>query len=288
MVIIMIEKIDKELSQFLDKYKKEYKESVFEAMAYSLLASGKRIRPILCLSFAKLCAGSEKDAMPFACAVEMIHCYSLIHDDLPCMDNDDLRRGRPTNHKVFGEDIALIAGDGLLTMAFEIMLNAQIESDKIVKASKSLAKYAGVHGMIGGQCIDLQSEGKILDIKQLKAMNMGKTVAIIKSACEMGVIVGGGTERQIDSAKEYAESLGMAFQIRDDILDVIGDKNELGKNIGMDKELEKCNYVSILGLEKAQALVEEYTEKAIKSLECFEGDTAFLKKLAVDMASRKK
>ena len=280
--------INQRLQKQLRSYQTKYKESVFEAMQYSLLASGKRIRPLLCVQFNKLCGGEIQDALPFACAVEMVHCYSLIHDDLPCMDNDDMRRGKPTNHKVFGEDIALIAGDGLLNMAFETMLGAEISSDKVVKASKSLGKYAGVYGMIGGQCIDLQSEGKRLSLEQLTAMNMGKTVAIIKSACEMGVIVAGGTQLQIESAKKYAENIGMAFQIRDDILDLIGDEKELGKKVGMDKKLEKCNFLSLLGLEKSQELVEEYTQKAIEVLDNFSGDTKFLKDFAIEMKLRKK
>ncbi len=282
----MIQQIETALKSYLKAYDRKYKESVFEAMEYSLLAKGKRLRPQLCLCFAKLCGATIEEAMPFACAVEMIHCYSLIHDDLPCMDNDDMRRGKPTNHKVFGEDIALLAGDGLLTMAFEVMLTSQSCAEKIVKAAKNLATHAGVFGMIGGQCIDLQSEGRNLQLDELHAMNIGKTVAIIKSACQMGAIISGADDETVDCAGEYATSLGMAFQIRDDILDVIGEKEELGKNIGMDAVMEKSNFVSFYGVEKAQELVENYTNKAIEALKHFEGDTKFLKELALSMQKR--
>ncbi len=284
----MINKIDTALNGYLNNFDKKYKETIYKAMEYSLMAEGKRVRPILCLEFAKLLNANEQTAMPFACAVEMIHCYSLIHDDLPCMDNDDLRRGKPTNHKVFGEDIALLAGDALLNLAFETMLNADVSADKAVKASKTMAYYSGVNGMIGGQVIDLASEGRKIDLEELEAMDLGKTVAIISAACEMGVIVAGGTNEELEFAKTYAKGVGMAFQIRDDILDVIGDAKELGKNTGMDEVCDKFNYVNLLGLENAQNLVEEYTNTAINALESFSGDIKFLKDFAIKMKNRTK
>ncbi|MFI3325333.1 MAG: farnesyl diphosphate synthase [Clostridia bacterium] len=282
----MINLIEKYLQNYLKSENTKHKESLYKAMEYSLLAPGKRVRPILCLEFVKLCGGKIEDALPFAVAVEMVHAYSLIHDDLPCMDNDDMRRGRPTNHKVFGEDIALIAGDGLLNKAFEVVLSSNIDCEKIVKASKILADCSGREGMIGGQCIDLQSEGKELTLEALEAMNIGKTVGLIKAACCMGAVVASANEEEIKSAEKYALSLGMAFQIRDDILDVIGNANELGKNVGMDSELQKCNYVSLLGLEKCQELVENYTKTALESLEVFKGDKKPLTDLANKLINR--
>lgn len=284
--MIMTNYIETELQKYLQSSNTEYKESLYQAMEYSLLAPGKRIRPILCLEFAKLCGGETEKAIPFAVAVEMIHAYSLIHDDLPCMDNDDIRRGRATNHKVFGEDIALIAGDGLLNKAFEVMLSADISSEKIVKASKIMADCAGSEGMIGGQCIDLQSEGQKLSLQALQAMNMGKTVALIKAACSMGAVVAGASDKEVKSAEDFAIGLGMAFQIRDDILDVIGSADELGKNIGMDMQLEKCNYVSLLGIDKCQELVESYTKSALEALDVFTGDKTALINLSNKLINR--
>ncbi len=258
---------------------------VREAMRYSLLCGGKRIRPMLVLAFCELCGGPAEAALPFACAVEMVHSYSLIHDDMPCMDDDDMRRGRPSNHKVFGEDLALLAGDGLLTKAFEAALSAP-EKGVAARAALVLAQCAGDGGMVGGQCVDLKSEGEEVDLELLRMMDRGKTVALIAAACRMGCIAGGGSGQLEDAAGKYAEGLGMAFQIRDDILDVLGDAEKLGKNVGMDSLREKRNYVSLLGVDKAQALVEEYTARAIAVLDHFPGDAAFLRELAQGLAGR--
>lgn len=279
------EQIEQRLSQYLNTEDRQYKEKLYEAMEYSLMAGGKRIRPWLTLAFCSLCGGNTEEAMPFACGVEMIHTYSLIHDDLPAMDNDDMRRGRPTNHIVYGEDIALLAGDGLLTKAFEIMLTGA-KNEKAIKAAAVMAKYAGTFGMIGGQCIDLQAEGKKISLKELEAMDMGKTVGLIRAACLMGAIIGGGDEACLLAASDYAEGVGMAFQIRDDILDVVGDSAALGKNTGMDAQLEKSNYVSLLGLERAEALVHEYTQKALAALGEFTGDITPLREFALSMQNR--
>lgn len=258
---------------------------VGEAMRYSLLCGGKRIRPVLTLAFCELCGGEPKAALPFACAVEMVHTYSLIHDDMPCMDDDDMRRGKPSNHKVYGEDIALLAGDGLLTKAFETALSAE-NDQTAAKAALVLAQYAGDRGMVGGQCIDLKSEGGEADLELLRAMDMGKTVALISAACRMGCIAAGGSDDELEAAGRYAEGLGMAFQIRDDILDVLGDSQKLGKNVGMDSTRDKRNYVSLLGVEKAQTLVEEYTQQAVEALGAFSGDASFLRDLALTLAKR--
>ena len=262
--------------------------TVWEAMRYSLLVGGKRIRPVLTLAFAELCGGSAQQALPFACAVEMVHTYSLIHDDLPCMDDDDLRRGKPTNHKVFGEAMALLAGDGLLTRAFEQALAFSGPSSDAVRGASVLARCAGASGMVGGQCVDLSAQGKEVDLSLLQQMDLGKTVALISAACQMGCIAAGAGDGQLEAARRYAEGLGMAFQIRDDILDVEGDAKTLGKNVGMDSARDKRNYVSLLGVEEAQRLVESYTDQAISALEAFAGDTAFLRELAVSLATREK
>lgn len=278
--------IETALGQALSGLDRVYTAPVCEAMEYSLTAGGKRIRPLLTLAFAALCGGKKEEALPFACAVEMVHTYSLIHDDLPCMDNDTMRRGKPTNHVVYGEDIALLAGDGLLTLAFETLLAGTLPPERKVQAAGILSRYAGVAGMVGGQCIDLKSEGRRIDLEELKAMDMGKTVALITAACLLGVTAAGGTGGALAAAAAYAEGVGMAFQIRDDILDVVGDPAKLGKNTGMDSRLQKCNYVTLLGLEKAQALVDEYTAQAISALAAFDGDTAWLAGFAKEMAGR--
>lgn len=258
---------------------------VREAMRYSLLSEGKRVRPMLTLAFCELCGGRVEQALPFACAVEMVHTYSLIHDDLPCMDDDDLRRGNPTNHKVYGESIALLAGDGLLTKAFEVALSAE-DHAAAVQAGAILARCAGDTGMVGGQCADLTSEGGEVDLELLRAMDMGKTVALIDAACRMGCVAGSGSGRLQNAAGRYAEGLGLAFQIRDDILDVQGDVERLGKNVGMDSIRDKRNYVSLLGVEKAQSFVDEYTASAVAALEEFPGDTAFLREFALILSQR--
>ena len=262
--------------------------TVWEAMRYSLLVGGKRIRPVLTLAFAVHCGGSAQRALPFGCPGEMVHTYSLIHDDLPCMDDDDLRRGKPTNHKVFGEAMALLAGDGLLTRAFEQALAFSGPSSDAVRGASVLARCAGASGMVGGQCVDLSAQGKEVDLSLLQQMDLGKTVALISAACQMGCIAAGAGDGQLEAARRYAEGLGMAFQIRDDILDVEGDAKTLGKNVGMDSARDKRNYVSLLGVEEAQRLVESYTDQAISALEAFAGDTAFLRELAVSLATREK
>lgn len=263
---------------------------VVEAMEYSLMAGGKRIRPTLTLEFCRVCGGDVQAALPFACAVEMIHSYSLIHDDLPCMDNSDLRRGRPANHIQFGEDMALLAGDGLLTLAFETALSP--ESIKLAGAQKGaeaaclLAKAAGAEGMVGGQVIDLQHENQQAPIEVLLEMDRKKTGALIQAAAQMGCAVAGANQKQREAAVEYAACVGLAFQIRDDILDVISDPETLGKPVGSDGKNEKSTYVSLLGMEKAQQLVDELTHQAENALSAFSEDTTFLKELARSLAKR--
>ena len=261
---------------------------VMDSMRYSVFVGGKRIRPVMALAFCRLCGGKPEEALPFACAVEMVHTYSLIHDDLPCMDDDDLRRGRPTNHKVFGEAMALLAGDGLLTKAFETALSFSGPSEDTLRGARILAQCAGAQGMVGGQCIDLDSEGKTVDLDLLREMDLGKTVALISAACQMGCVAAGAGEDVLEKARRYAEGVGMAFQIRDDILDVLGDAASLGKNVGMDAARDKRNYVSLLGVEKAQSLGDSFTAQAEQALDAFPGDTGFLRELARSLAAREK
>lgn len=265
-------------------------QTLIDSMEYSLMCGGKRIRPLLTLLFCELCGEDAKKALPFACAVEMIHTYSLIHDDMPCMDDDDYRRGKPSNHKVYGEDIATLSGDALQSLAFEIMTSDDVANSispkNALKAANTLAKYCGVLGMVGGQVIDIQNEGKKADITILQEMDEKKTAALIKASCEMGCIVAGADEAKINAATQYAHSIGIAFQIVDDILDVTSTSEELGKPVGSDSENDKSTYVSLLGIDKCRELVKELTESAINSLSVFENDTQTLKDLALSLANR--
>lgn len=265
---------------------------VFEACRYSAMAGGKRLRPGLVLEFCRVCGGNLEAALPFACALEMIHTYSLIHDDLPCMDNDDLRRGKPSNHKVFGEDIALLAGDALLTLAFETLTNEKTVkicgTSACCRGVSVLSKYAGATGMIGGQVIDLMSENTNAPIEVLREMDYKKTACLIKAACELGCISAGANDKQIKAASEFGECIGIAFQIQDDILDVTSSDEELGKPVGSDAENSKSTYVSLLGIEKCRELVDELTEKAVNALHGFDGDTKELEEFAYKLAKRNK
>lgn len=281
--------IEKALEKFLPHGEdNSLTQPVVDSMRYSLLLGGKRIRPVMTLAFCQLCGGDAELALPFACAVEMVHTYSLIHDDLPCMDDDDLRRGKPANHKVYGEAMALLAGDGLLAKAFETALAFSGPAADAVRGAKILAQCAGAAGMVGGQCIDLNSEGQDVDLNLLAEMDQGKTVALISAACQMGCAAAGAGEEALENARRYAEGVGMAFQIRDDILDVLGDAAILGKNVGMDSARDKRNYVSLLGVEEAQKLVDSFTAQAEEALQSFPGDTTFLGDLARSLATREK
>ena len=263
---------------------------VHRAMKYSLSIGGKRIRPVLVLEFCRICGGDIYKALPFATAIEMIHTYSLIHDDLPCMDNDDMRRGMPSCHKKFGEEYALLAGDGLLTRAFGVIAESDIakETPEIaIKAIAELSALSGADGMIGGQVVDLRNEDKPCSLEVLRTMDSLKTGALIKCAAILGVYAANGTEEELACAVTFAENLGHAFQIVDDILDVIGDEKELGKPIGSDADSNKSTYVSILGIDKSKEYADELTNKAISSLDIFGDDAEFLKRLAISLISRK-
>lgn len=258
-----------------------------DSMNYSLLAGGKRIRPFLLNEFYKLCGGKE-NVLPFAAAIEYIHTYSLIHDDLPCMDDDDLRRGKPSNHKKFGEDIALLAGDALLTEAFFKAATTQnIKSENLVKAIKKLSYYAGYNGMIAGQIIDLDSEGKTVSVQTVEKLNNLKTGALLCAACEIGCILAGANQETIKNARIYAQNLGLAFQITDDILDKTADQEVLGKPVGSDDKNEKTTFLSLYGMEYCKQAVKEITNKSITALENINGNTAVLKELALYLCERK-
>ena len=258
---------------------------VIDAMAYSVAAGGKRIRPILALEFARISKSNVEKIMPLACAVELIHTYSLIHDDLPCLDNDDVRRGQPSCHIQFDEATALLAGDGLLTMAFELIANSEIDAENKIKAVSILAKNAGIHGMIGGQVLDIAHEGQNVTQQQLDGINLLKTSALIEAACLIGCVES-EDKKVIDAAKTYAANVGLAFQITDDVLDVTSTVEQLGKPIGSDADNRKDTYVSLLGVEKCKEIATALTREACEKLEEIDGDTSFLTELAEYLCDR--
>lgn len=262
---------------------------VLEASRYSLMLGGKRIRPALVFEFCKLCGGDINSALDFAIAIEMIHTYSLIHDDLPCMDNDDMRRGKPSCHKKYGEDIALLAGDTLLTEAFFIASNANVKPEMALKAVSVLASNAGLHGMIGGQVLDLSFEENAPDVNELQNMYMRKTGALLIASAILGCIASGkDDEDTIKSATKYGYNLGLAFQIIDDILDVTSTEATLGKPIGSDEKNGKTTFVSLYGLDKAFAIAAELSNAALDALDELGGDTETLYELTNYLLDRNK
>ena len=284
-----IAKIEECLSSITSN-KPELQKIVVEAMEYSLSAGGKRLRPVLMLEFCRMCGEKDTDKyLDIACSVELIHTYSLIHDDLPCMDNDDYRRGKPSCHKAFPENIALLAGDALNSLAFEVISDAamdgRISAEKAVMLISVLSKAIGTNGMIGGQVIDLQCENKEIDIDTLNVLQQYKTGALIEAACVMGVVLSGKYD-SIPAAADYASAMGRAFQIEDDILDVTGTFEELGKPIGSDAEQHKNTYVSLLGLDRAKQIAKQLTVQALAVLKKFD-DSSFLSELTSDLLTRK-
>ncbi len=271
------------LQDFYTQFHGEPQKEIFEAMEYSLLGGGKRLRAVFAFEFCRLCCGDWKKAAPFAAAVEMIHAYSLIHDDLPCMDNDDFRRGKPTNHRVFGETMAVLAGDGLLTDAFMMASSAKLEPKSVVEAIRILSECAGSLGMVGGQVLDIKSEERVLTEQEVLDIQRRKTGCLISAACAMGAVAGGCNQKQYDAACQFAAGLGLAFQIRDDMLDVIGTQEEMGKGVGTDET--KNTFVRLYGLEKCEELVQKYTDYALEGLEIF-SDNEFLVDLANQLVSR--
>jgi len=288
-----LEQKSKEYKQYIENFLRDWysrfhtepQNKLFEAMEYSLLAGGKRLRPIFAFEFCRLCGKDWKAAAPFAAAVEMIHTYSLIHDDLPCMDNDDYRRGRLTNHKVFGEAMAVLAGDGLLTDAFCVASTAKLANPAdMAFAISVLSECAGSLGMVGGQVLDIMSEERECTEDEVIAIQSRKTGALINAACVLGAVAGGANEAQIAAAGKFAGALGLAFQIRDDMLDQIGTKEEMGKGVGTDET--KNTFVRIYGLEKCEELVQRYTKTAVESLDVFD-DTAYITALAKSLTDRR-
>lgn len=264
---------------------------VYDAMAYSLLAGGKRIRPVLVLAFADLLDVPHEDAMPFAIALEMIHTYSLIHDDLPAMDNDDLRRGKPTNHKVYGEAIAILAGDGLLNRAFEVV-GAYLEQKPFVEgisAMNILSKASGCRGMIAGQVVDMEGETRALSAEELLYMHENKTGALIEAACLMPFALAGltGTD-EFENIKQFAREVGLAFQMKDDILDVESSTEVLGKPVGSDADQGKTTFVTMFGVDRCKAEMTAYTERAKNRLACYGEKARFLRELVEYLLLREK
>lgn len=258
-----------------------------EAMAYSLTAGGKRIRPVLLLAACDLLGGSMQEALPFACALEMIHTYSLIHDDLPAMDNDDLRRGKPTNHKVYGEDVAILAGDGLLSAAMELMICQSVRLGmRGIRAAEAIARRAGVTGMIAGQTVDVTSEGATPTLETVRYIHAHKTADLLTAPMEAGLILGGGTREQIEGGCEYAYHLGLAFQMVDDLLDVEGDEKVLGKSIGKDAAEQKMTWVAVRGLTQTRQDAQEHIDEAVKCLSKLPEKGNFFKTLAESTLNR--
>ena len=268
--------------------------SLYESMKYSLLAGGKRLRPVLLLASCEFAGGSIREAIPYACAVEYIHTYSLIHDDLPAMDNDDLRRGIPTNHKVYGDAIAILAGDGLLTTAFEVIskdmmlyFDSPEKMMKRVNAAYQIASGAGCQGMVAGQVSDIEAENAIASNEMLEYIHLNKTAALFKASIKAGLYLGDYDDKMITDMSKYADNLGLAYQIADDILDVVGNKEELGKNTGSDEKRHKNTYTSINGLDEARRRLEKLTSGAVEAIADYYDNAEFFRDLVLELAERK-
>lgn len=268
--------------------------SLYESMKYSLLAGGKRLRPVLLLASCEFAGGSIREAIPYACAVEYIHTYSLIHDDLPAMDNDDLRRGIPTNHKVYGDAIAILAGDGLLTTAFEVIskdmmlyFDSPEKMMKRVNAAYQIASGAGCQGMVAGQVSDIEAENAIASNEMLEYIHLNKTAALFKASIKAGLYLGDYDDKMITDMSKYADNLGLAYQIADDILDVVGNKEELGKNTVSDEKRHKNTYTSINGLDEARRRLEELTSGAVEAIADYYDNAEFFRDLVLELAERK-
>ena len=283
-----IDYVENLLQEYMPK-EEGYQETIMKAMNYSLKAGGKRLRPILTLESCKIVGGKEADAIPFAMAIEMIHTYSLIHDDLPALDNDDLRRGKPTNHKVFGEGMATLAGDALLNYAYEVMLSSSINKEnphKYLRAIYEIATHAGIYGMIGGQVVDVESENKVIEKEKLDFIHLNKTAAMIVGCMRAGAIIGDATEEELKKITKYGRNIGLSFQIVDDILDITGDEEKLGKPIGSDIENHKSTYPSLLGLEKSRQIARQLIEEGKSSIEGLSSEVDFLNQLGDYIISR--
>ncbi len=279
--------IENALEKYFVSFETMPQAGLAEAMRYSLLAGGKRIRPLLTLEFCRISGGDIEQALPVACAVEMLHTYSLIHDDLPAMDNDDLRRGKPTNHKIYGECTAILAGDALQAEAFGTILRCDLPPERRAACAEILAGAVGLDGMCGGQYLDMTGEGKALTAEELNEINTRKTGALLAAACQLGAAAAGAGERKLAAAAHFGAALGMAFQIRDDMLDVLSTDEELGKPVGSDAEENKNTYMALYGAEKCEEAVRTLTQCAKTILSEEFDDTAFLFALADSLAERK-
>lgn len=282
--------VDEALKGFLPE-SEEFSADVVKAMRYSLFAGGKRLRPILCIAGAEAVGGDGRSVLPVACAFEMIHTYSLIHDDLPVMDNDDMRRGKPTNHKVFGEAVALLAGDGLLTKAFHLMTVSGSESDPapgaLLQVIGLIATAAGYDGMVGGQVVDIQSEGKEVDSSVVKFIHTRKTGALIAASVRSGAILCGAEEHHLKALTSYGEDIGLAFQIADDVLNVEGSSREMGKSVGSDADQGKITYPAVFGLEESKKIQRALVDRAMESLKSLEDRAEPLRHIARYIIERK-
>lgn len=279
--------IENALEKYFVSFETMPQAGLAEAMRYSLLAGGKRIRPLLTLEFCRISGGDIEQALPVACAVEMLHTYSLIHDDLPAMDNDDLRRGKPTNHKIYGECTAILAGDALQAEAFGTILRCDLPPERRAACAEILAGAVGLDGMCGGQYLDMTGEGKALTAEELNEINTRKTGALLSAACQLGAAAAGAGESKLAAAAHFGAALGMAFQIRDDMLDVLSTDEELGKPVGSDAEENKNTYMALYGAEKCEETVRTLTQCAKTILSEEFDDTAFLFALADSLAERK-
>ena len=266
-------RVESKLKSLYDQHREPQK-LLFDAMRYSLLAGGKRLRPFLVYEFCTLCGGTPAQADNAAAAIEMIHTYSLIHDDLPCMDDDDLRRGRPTNHKVYGEANAVLAGDGLLTDAFYVLATSDLPAETVKQMVQTLSYHAGPYGMVGGQVLDMEAEKRECTREEILAIQSRKTGGLIHAACELGVLCANGTIEQRSAAGAYADAVGLAFQIQDDLLDAEGDAERLGKAVGVDGN--KNTFVKLYGLDYCKQKVKTLTKQAIMALDCFENADALI------------
>lgn len=279
-----------EIDEWLKNYfinKGSYNKIIYDAMSYSLNVGGKRIRPILLLLTYSIYKENYKEVLPVACALEMIHTYSLIHDDLPCMDNDDLRRGKPTNHKVFGDAIATLAGDALLNEAMSLLFDYCVDKGRSeIKACNLISKSAGAEGMIAGQVVDIINEGKSIGVEELYYMHSKKTGELIKSSILAGAILANASQKDIEILNSYGEKLGLAFQIKDDILDVVGETSTLGKKIKSDANNNKVTFVTTFGIEKCKKMCEELTDECFQLLDRISEDTLDLKEITLFLLKR--
>ncbi len=281
--MINLESLKEHIDKCIDSYFKgnnDYNKIIYDAMSYSMRIGGKRIRPMLLLLSYSLYKDNYEDVMPMAISMEMIHTYSLIHDDLPAMDNDDLRRGKPTNHKVYGEAMAVLSGDGLLNEAMRILFNMSLNhGHKALKAGALISESSGVEGMIGGQVVDILSEGKEIDLNELLYMHKNKTGALIKASILSGAIMGEAEEQELKILESFGEKLGLAFQIKDDILDITSDTETLGKTVNSDENNNKRNFITFFGLEECKRKCKELTEECIKDLQSLNRDTKEMERL---------